>query len=120
MARIDYQSFFGPLFDREPSTLDDDEFELPSTDERPAMWADLTDNSTICEYPIQHFLPHLSRRSQGILKKLGVETVGDLLNLTPAQITAWESESPTSLLEIDQTILEFKGLSIRRKLDTQD
>ncbi len=63
----------------------------------------------ILEIPISDF--ELSVRSRNCLKKMNIFTVGDLLNITEAELLSYKNFGETSLVEIKQ-ILGSKGLSL--------
>jgi hypothetical protein len=110
----DFQDYgmFSPLFDRE-SDPEDEQPSAPPPDDRPEMWRSLANETEIEAYSIAHFLPHLSNRTQSILHTLGTRTVGDLLRTDPSRILACERANETVLIEIEYTILEYKGLSLK-------
>ena len=68
----------------------------------------------ILETPISDF--ELSVRSRNCLKKMNIETIGDLLNITEAELLSYKNFGETSLKEI-KTILEFKGLHLGMALE---
>jgi DNA-directed RNA polymerase subunit alpha len=63
----------------------------------------------ILETPISDF--ELSVRSRNCLKKMNINTLGDLLRTTEAELLAFKNFGETSLREI-KTILDAKGLSL--------
>jgi DNA-directed RNA polymerase subunit alpha len=63
----------------------------------------------ILETPISDF--ELSVRSRNCLKKMNIETVGDLLNITEVELLSYKNFGETSLREI-KAILESKGLRL--------
>jgi DNA-directed RNA polymerase subunit alpha len=63
----------------------------------------------ILETPISDF--ELSVRSRNCLKKMNIETVGDLLNITEVELLSYKNFGETSLREI-KVILESKGLRL--------
>jgi DNA-directed RNA polymerase subunit alpha len=68
----------------------------------------------ILETPISDF--ELSVRSRNCLKKMNIETVGDLLNITEMELLSYKNFGETSLREI-KTILESKGLHLGMALE---
>ncbi len=73
-----------------------------------------TRKSQILETPISDF--ELSVRSRNCLKKMKIDTIGDLLNITEAELLSYKNFGETSLREI-KTILESKGLSLGMALE---
>ena len=65
--------------------------------------------SQILETPLTDF--ELSVRSRNCLKKMNIETLGDLLNITETELLAYKNFGETSLVEI-KTILEPRGLRL--------
>ena len=65
--------------------------------------------SQVLETPLTDF--ELSVRSRNCLKKMNIETLGDLLNITEAELLAYKNFGETSLVEI-KTILEPRGLRL--------
>ncbi len=63
----------------------------------------------ILETPISDF--ELSVRSRNCLKKMNIRTLGDLLNITEAELLSYKNFGETSLREI-KFILEPKGLQL--------
>lgn len=63
----------------------------------------------ILETPISDF--ELSVRSRNCLKKMNIDTVGDLLNITEVELLSYKNFGETSLREI-KAILESKGLRL--------
>lgn len=63
----------------------------------------------ILETPITDF--ELSVRSRNCLKKMNINTLGDLLNTTEAELLAYKNFGETSLTEIKQ-VLDVKGLGL--------
>ncbi len=63
----------------------------------------------VLEIPISDF--ELSVRSRNCLRKMNIRTVGDLLNVTEAELLAYKNFGETSLLEIKQ-ILGSKNLRL--------
>jgi DNA-directed RNA polymerase subunit alpha len=68
----------------------------------------------ILETPISDF--ELSVRSRNCLKKMNINTLGDLLNITEAELLSFKNFGETSLREI-KTILEPKGLQLGMALE---
>jgi DNA-directed RNA polymerase subunit alpha len=68
-----------------------------------------TRKSQILETPISDF--ELSVRSRNCLKKMKIDTLGDLLNITEAELLSYKNFGETSLREI-KTILDPKGLTL--------
>jgi DNA-directed RNA polymerase subunit alpha len=68
----------------------------------------------ILETPISDF--ELSVRSRNCLKKMNIETLGDLLNITEAELLSYKNFGETSLREI-KVILESKGLHLGMALE---
>ena len=68
----------------------------------------------ILETPISDF--ELSVRSRNCLKKMNIETVGDLLNITEVELLSYKNFGETSLREI-KIILESKGLRLGMALE---
>jgi DNA-directed RNA polymerase subunit alpha len=73
-----------------------------------------TRKSQILETPISDF--ELSVRSRNCLKKMKIETLGDLLNITEAELLSYKNFGETSLREI-KSILEPKGLTLGMALE---
>jgi len=73
-----------------------------------------TRKSQILETPISDF--ELSVRSRNCLKKMKIETLGDLLNISEAELLSYKNFGETSLREI-KTILEPKNLSLGMSLE---
>jgi DNA-directed RNA polymerase subunit alpha len=73
-----------------------------------------TRKSQILETPISDF--ELSVRSRNCLKKMKIETIGDLMNITEAELLSYKNFGETSLREI-KTILEPKGLILGMALE---
>ena len=63
----------------------------------------------ILETPISDF--ELSVRSRNCLKKMKIETIGDLLNITEVELLSYKNFGETSLREI-KSILETKALRL--------
>ncbi len=70
--------------------------------------------SQILETPISDF--ELSVRSRNCLRKMKIETLGDLLNISEAELLSYKNFGETSLREI-KTILEPKGLNLGMSLE---
>ena len=68
----------------------------------------------ILETPISDF--ELSVRSRNCLKKMNINTVGDLLNITEIELLSYKNFGETSLREI-KIILESKGLHLGMALE---
>jgi len=68
----------------------------------------------IIETPISDF--ELSVRSRNCLRKMNIETIGDLLNITETELLSYKNFGETSLREI-KTILEPKGLHLGMALE---
>jgi DNA-directed RNA polymerase subunit alpha len=68
-----------------------------------------TRKSQILETPISDF--ELSVRSRNCLKKMNLYTIGDLLNITEAELLSYKNFGETSLTEIKH-ILNSRGLSL--------
>jgi DNA-directed RNA polymerase subunit alpha len=73
-----------------------------------------TRKSQILETPISDF--ELSVRSRNCLKKMNIETISDLLNITEAELLSYKNFGETSLREI-KIILEAKGLRLGMALE---
>ncbi|MHC4571319.1 MAG: tetratricopeptide repeat protein [Planctomycetota bacterium] len=73
-----------------------------------------TRKSQILETPISDF--ELSVRSRNCLKKMNISTVGDLLNITEAELLSYKNFGETSLREV-KVILELKGLRLGMALE---
>ncbi|MBA7608204.1 DNA-directed RNA polymerase subunit alpha [subsurface metagenome] len=73
-----------------------------------------TRKSQILETPISDF--ELSVRSRNCLKKMNIETIGDLLNITEVELLSYKNFGETSLREI-KIILEAKGLRLGMALE---
>lgn len=73
-----------------------------------------TRKNQILETPISDF--ELSVRSRNCLKKMKIETLGDLLNITEAELLSYKNFGETSLREI-KVILEPKGLTLGMALE---
>ena len=68
----------------------------------------------VLEIPISDF--ELSVRSRNCLRKMNIRTVGDLLNVTEAELLAYKNFGETSLLEIKQ-ILNSKNLRLGQMVE---
>ena len=68
----------------------------------------------ILETPISDF--ELSVRSRNCLKKMKIETIGDLLNITEVELLSYKNFGETSLREI-KSILETKALRLGMALE---
>ncbi len=73
-----------------------------------------TRKSQILETPISDF--ELSVRSRNCLKRMKINTIGDLLNITELELLSYKNFGETSLREI-KTILESKGLLLGMTLE---
>lgn len=73
-----------------------------------------TKKNQILETPISDF--ELSVRSRNCLKKMKIRTLGDLLNITEAELLSYKNFGETSLKEV-KTILESKNLYLGMALD---
>jgi DNA-directed RNA polymerase subunit alpha len=73
-----------------------------------------TRKSQILETPMSDF--ELSVRSRNCLKKMKIDTLGDLLNITETELLSYKNFGETSLREI-KTILEPKGLFLGMALE---
>ena len=73
-----------------------------------------TRKNQILETPISDF--ELSVRSRNCLKKMKIDTLGDLLNITEAELLSYKNFGETSLKEI-KVILEPKGLTLGMALE---
>lgn len=74
----------------------------------------LSRKNQILETPISDF--ELSVRSRNCLKKMNILTLGDLLNISEAELLSYKNFGETSLREI-KAILETKGLNLGMALD---
>jgi DNA-directed RNA polymerase subunit alpha len=81
-------------------------------DEEKAKKKDL--KTQMLSTPISDF--ELSVRSRNCLKKMKIETLGDLLNTTEAELLAYKNFGETSLREI-KVILDAKGLHLGMVLE---
>ncbi len=68
----------------------------------------------ILETPISDF--ELSVRSRNCLKKMNINTLGDLLRITETELLSYKNFGETSLREI-KAILEAKGLELGQSLE---
>jgi len=68
----------------------------------------------ILETPISDF--ELSVRSRNCLKKMNIDTIGDLLNITEVELLSYKNFGETSLREI-KNILESKNLHLGMALE---
>jgi DNA-directed RNA polymerase subunit alpha len=75
-----------------------------------------TRKNQILETPISDF--ELSVRSRNCLKKMNIDTLGDLLNITETELLSYKNFGETSLGEI-KAILEPRGLHLGMALDEQ-
>jgi DNA-directed RNA polymerase subunit alpha len=73
-----------------------------------------TRKSQILETPISDF--ELSVRSRNCLKKMHIDTLGDLLNITETELLSYKNFGETSLMEI-KAILAPKGLHLGMALE---
>jgi DNA-directed RNA polymerase subunit alpha len=73
-----------------------------------------THKNQVLETPISDF--ELSVRSRNCLKKMKIETLGDLLNITETELLSYKNFGETSLREI-KAILEPKGLFLGMALE---
>lgn len=73
-----------------------------------------TRKSQILETPISDF--ELSVRSRNCLKKMSIDTIGDLLNITEAELLSYKNFGETSLREI-KIILDSKNLRLGMALE---
>ena len=75
-----------------------------------------TRKSQILETPISDF--ELSVRSRNCLKKMRINTLSDLLNITEVELLSYKNFGETSLREI-KSILEPKGLTLGMALEIE-
>jgi DNA-directed RNA polymerase subunit alpha len=68
-----------------------------------------TFKNQILETPISDF--ELSVRSRNCLKKMNIQTIGDLLNISESELLSYKNFGETSLKEV-KAILETKGLHL--------
>jgi len=73
-----------------------------------------TRKNQILETPISDF--ELSVRSRNCLKKMNLETIGDLLNITETELLSYKNFGETSLREI-KVILDSKNLRLGMALE---
>lgn len=73
-----------------------------------------THKHQMLETPISDF--ELSVRSRNCLKKMKIETIGDLLNITEAELLSYKNFGETSLREI-KAILDSKNLRLGMALE---
>ena len=73
-----------------------------------------THKNQILETPISDF--ELSVRSRNCLRKMNINTIGDLLNITEVELLSYKNFGETSLREV-KTILESKGLQLGMALE---
>lgn len=73
--------------------------------------------SQILETPISDF--ELSVRSRNCFKKMNINTLGDLMNITESELLSYKNFGETSLREI-KVILESKGLRLGMALEEQE
>jgi DNA-directed RNA polymerase subunit alpha len=73
-----------------------------------------TRKNQILETPISDF--ELSVRSRNCLKKMKIETIGDLLNISEPELLSYKNFGETSLREI-KAILDSKGLHLGMVLE---
>ncbi|MHC4260857.1 MAG: tetratricopeptide repeat protein [Planctomycetota bacterium] len=71
----------------------------------------------ILETPISDF--ELSVRSRNCLKKMKIDTIGDLLNISEVELLSYKNFGETSLHEI-KLILSAKGLSLGMALEEKE
>ncbi len=71
----------------------------------------------ILETPISDF--ELSVRSRNCLRKMNINTIGDLLRISEAELLSYKNFGETSLREI-KVILDSKGLYLGMALETRD
>ena len=76
-----------------------------------------TRKNQILEAPISDF--ELSVRSRNCLKKMKIDTIGDLLNISEAELLSYKNFGETSLSEI-KAILEPKGLYLGMALEEKE
>jgi DNA-directed RNA polymerase subunit alpha len=74
-------------------------------------------HNKILEIPISDF--ELSVRSRNCLKKMKIFTIGDLLNISEAELLSYKNFGETSLMEI-KNILEPKGLKLGMALEDKN
>jgi len=76
-----------------------------------------TRKTQILETPISDF--ELSVRSRNCLKKMNIFTLGDLLNISEAELLSYKNFGETSLREI-KALLDTKGLFLGMALEEQE
>jgi DNA-directed RNA polymerase subunit alpha len=76
-----------------------------------------THKSKILETPISDF--ELSVRSRNCLRKMNINTIDDLLNITEAELLSYKNFGETSLKEI-KAILNSKGLRLGMALEEKE
>jgi len=76
-----------------------------------------TRKTQILETPTSDF--ELSVRSRNCLKKMGISTLGDLLNISEAELLSYKNFGETSLREI-KALLDTKGLFLGMALEEQE
>ncbi|MBN1127160.1 MAG: tetratricopeptide repeat protein [Sedimentisphaerales bacterium] len=72
-------------------------------------------HAKILEIPLTDF--ELSVRSRNCLKKMNLNTLGDMLRITEAELLSYKNFGETSLLEIKR-ILDMKGLRLGMALES--
>jgi DNA-directed RNA polymerase subunit alpha len=72
-------------------------------------------NSAVMDIPVSDF--ELSVRSRNCLKKMNINTLGDLLRISEAELLAYKNFGETSLREI-KAMLAQKGLSLGQYAST--
>ena len=73
--------------------------------------------SQILETPISDF--ELSVRSRNCFKKMNIDTLGDLMNITESELLSYKNFGETSLREI-KVILESKSLHLGMALEEKE
>jgi len=76
-----------------------------------------THKSKILETPISDF--ELSVRSRNCLRRMNIETIDDLLNITEAELLSYKNFGETSLREI-KAVLDSKGLRLGMALEEKE
>jgi DNA-directed RNA polymerase subunit alpha len=76
-----------------------------------------TRKSQILETPISDF--ELSVRSRNCLRRMNIDTIDDLLNISEAELLSYKNFGETSLREI-KAVLESKGLHLGMALEEKD
>ena len=97
--------FFGPLFGDGPGT--------PDTEQDLSLWSKVPDTNDPMNFPISHFMPLLSKRMQRVLSELCIHTVGELSRISTTTLDE-RGAGPAGRVEIEEGILEPKGLSLPR------